>query len=59
MAKAHGGCIVAVAVNTAHNTLIITEEEDGETGYAVDEDQESSRLVLAGYIVARDVLHDS
>lgn len=56
-AKAHGGGIIAVAVDTAHDTLIIAEEEDGEPSYAVDEDEESPLFVLAGYIVARDVIH--
>ena len=56
-AKAHGGGIIAVSVDTAHDTLIIAEEEDGEPSYAVDEDEESPLFVLAGYIVARDVIH--
>ena len=57
-AKAHGTGIIAVAIYTAHDTLVISEEENGETGYAVDEDQESPLLVLAGYIIARDIVHD-
>lgn len=37
-AKAHSGRIVPVPVDTAHDTLIIAEEEDGETCNGVDED---------------------
>ena len=58
IAKAHDGGIVAVAVDPAHNTLVIAEEKDGETGHGVDEDEESAGLILAGYIVAGDVVHD-
>lgn len=57
IAKAHGGGIVPIAVDTAHDTLIIAEEEDGETGYEIDEDQERSLFVLPGYVVALDVVH--
>ena len=58
VAKAHGGGIVAVAVDTAHNTLIIAEEKDGETGYEVDGDEKSPLFIPTGYVVARDILHD-
>ena len=57
MAEAHDIRIVAVAIDAAHDTLIVAKEEDGKAGYAVDEDEESPLLELAGYIVARDVLH--
>ena len=57
VAKAHDGGVAAVAVNTAHDTLVITEEEDGKAGDAVDSDEERTLLVLAGYIVARDLVH--
>ena len=57
VAKAHDVGVAAVAVDTAHDTLVITEEEDGKAGDAVDNDEESTLLVLAGYIVARDPVH--
>ena len=57
VAKAHDVGVAAVAVDTAHDTLVITEEEDGKTGNAVDKDEECTLLVLAGYIVARDPVH--
>ena len=56
-AKAHGGGIIAVAVDPAHDTLIIAKEEDGQTGNQVDGDEESPLFISAGYIVALDVLH--
>ena len=49
--------VAAVAVDAAHDTLIVAEKEDGETGYGVDEDQESPLLELAGYVVACDIVH--
>lgn len=57
IAEAHGGGIVSVAIDTAHNTLIIAEEEDGKTGDQVDENKESSLFILTGYVVARNVIH--
>ena len=55
--KAHDVGIVAVAVHAAHDTLIISKEENGEASYHVDKDQKRSLLVLASYIVALDVVH--
>ncbi len=49
--------IAPVAVDTTHDTLIIAEEEDGETGYEVDKDEEGPLLVLPRYVVALDVVH--
>ena len=57
-AKAHGRGIVAIAVDTTHDTLIIAKEEDGQAGYTVDENQESPLFKLARDIVARDIVHD-
>ena len=57
-AKAHGRGIVAIAVHPTHDTLIIAKEEDRQSGYAVDENQESPLFILARDIVARDVVHD-
>ena len=49
--------VAAVAVDAAHDTLIVAEKEDGETGDGVDEDQERPLLELAGYVVACDIVH--
>ena len=40
------GCVVVVGgvVDTSHHSLIITEEEDTETGHAIDGDQQTSLL---------------
>ena len=45
VAKFHGFVVVIRGVvDTSHHTLIITEEEDTETGHAIDGDQQASLL---------------
>lgn len=45
--KFHGFIVVVGSVvDTSHHTLIVTEEEDTETGHAVDGDQQTSLLEL-------------
>ena len=36
MTKAHSLSIVARGINTTHQTLVITKEEDGDTSYHAD-----------------------
>ncbi len=57
IAKAHDMGIAPVAVDTTHDTLIVAEKEDGETGYEVDKDEEGPFLVPPRYVVALDVVH--
>ena len=49
--------VVAVAIDTAHDTLIIAKEEDGETGHEIDGDQKRALLVPPGHVIALDVFH--
>lgn len=58
MAEAHEAGIAAVAVDTAHDTLVVAEEEDGQAGHEVDGDQERALLVLAGHVPTADAIHD-
>jgi hypothetical protein len=55
--KPHGRGIVAIVVDTSHNTLIITEEEDREPSYAVDSYEKRPLLVLASDVPFPNVLH--
>ena len=58
MAKAHGGLIVVHGVvHTAHQALIITEEENTERGNAVDGNEQAPLLVLVYHIGAGDGVH--
>ena len=54
----HGILIVVDGViNTAHHALIITEEEDGETGDAVDGDEQASLFQLVDNIILGNDIH--
>lgn len=58
--ESHGGLIVVDSiVDTAHKTLIIPEEEDGQRGNAVDGDQETAFLILVHHIPLRNGVHGS
>ena len=58
IAKSHGLGIVAVGVDTTHNTLIITEEEDGKTGHSIDGNQQGALLQPPGHIELGNAVHD-
>ena len=58
MAKSHGFSIVAIGVDTAHNPLIITEEEDGKTGHSIDGNQQRALLQPPGHIELGNAIHD-
>ena len=55
----HGGVVVIhCTVDTTHHTLIITEEEDGETSDTVDGDEKLTLLQLVDHIGPGDDIHD-
>ena len=58
MTKFHG-CIVIVqgTINPSHHTLIITEEEDGETGNTVDGDEKATLLELVDHVGPGNDVH--
>ena len=58
MAKAHDVCVASIAIDTTHYTLIIAEEEDGESGDAVDEYQQRPLLVAMSHIILGHTVHD-
>ena len=49
--------VVDSSVDTTHHTLIITEEENGETGNAIDGNEKSTLLEPMADVVARDSIH--
>lgn len=49
--------VVDGVVDTAHHTLIITEEEDGQRSDTIDRNQKSALLQLVNHIVFRDAIH--
>lgn len=58
VAEFHGFIVVVgCIVDTPHHTLIITKEEDTETGHAVDCDQKTSLLELMHDIGFWDDIH--
>lgn len=59
MTKFHRSLVVVnSAVDTAHHSLVITEEENGEPSNAVDCNQKTTLLQLMDHIIARDSIHD-
>lgn len=50
VAEAHGVDVVLGVVHSAHHTLVITKEEDGQGGKTVDGDQELALLEGMGNI---------
>ena len=50
--------VVNSTVDTAHHSLVITKEENGQPGNAVDGNQETTLLQLMDDIIARDSIHD-
>lgn len=58
MTEFHRIMIVADGVvDTAHHTLVITEEEDGQRGDTIDRNQKTTLLQLVNDIVFRDAIH--
>ena len=58
MAKLHSSVVVIrCGVDTAHHTLVITEEEDGQGSNAVDSREKAALLKLMDDIGARDDIH--
>ena len=58
MTEFHGiVVIVDGVVDTAHHTLIITEEEDGQGRNAIDGNQKATLLQLVGDIHAPHTIH--
>ncbi len=56
--KLHRSLVVVLScVDTAHHTLVITEEENGEPSNAVDRNQKTTLLQLMDNIIARDSIH--
>lgn len=54
----HGVVVVmGGVVDTSHHSLIITEEEDTETGHTVDGDQQPSLLELVNNIGSWNDIH--
>ncbi len=58
MTEFHRIMVVADGVvDTAHHTLIITEEEDGQRSDTVDRNQKTTLLQFVNDIVFRDAIH--
>ena len=57
VAEAHDLGIASIAIHPTHHTLVITEEEDGETGDAVDENQQRPPLVAISYVPLGNTIH--
>ena len=58
MTEFHGIVVVVDGVvDTAHHTLIITEEEDGQRRNAIDCNQKATLLQLVGDIHAPHTIH--
>lgn len=55
--KAHDVGVASVSIDTTHHTLIIAEEEDGESGDAVDKDQQRPLLVATSHIEFGHTIH--
>ena len=54
----HGILIVVHGVvDSTHHTLIITEEENGQAGHAVDGDEKTALLQLVDHIVLGNDVH--
>lgn len=58
MAEFHRVVVIIIGiVDTAHHTLIITEEEDGETGDTIDGNEKTSLLQLVDDIGPGNEVH--
>ena len=58
MTELHSGLIVIQrAIDTTHHTLIITEEEDGETSNAVDGNEKATLLEFVDHIGPGNDIH--
>ena len=58
MTELHGFLVVINStINPSHHTLVITEEENGETSNAIDSDEKASLLKLVDHIGPRDDIH--
>lgn len=55
--ESHGRGIAAIRVHPTHNTLVISKEENGQTGHGIDQNQQRPFLVVAAHIVARYAVH--
>ena len=53
----HGARVVSIAIDPTHDTLVITEEEDGQAGHGIDSDQQRPLVIPAGNVVGRDAIH--
>lgn len=59
MTELHGGVVIVnCTVDTTHHTLIISEEEDGETSNTVDGDEKATLLKLVDHIGPRNKIHN-
>ena len=59
MTKLHCSLVVVYSrIDTTHHSLVVTEEEDGEPGNAIDCNQKTTLLQLMNHIIARDSIHD-
>ena len=59
-AKFHGILVVVdCIIDTAHHTLIVTEEEDGQAGNAVDSNEKLPLLQLVHHIPLGNSIHSS
>lgn len=56
--EAHCRRIVTVVVDTTHDTLVITKEEDRQRGHSIDGYEQRPPLEPASDVEFRDVLHD-
>lgn len=58
MAEFHGlFVIIRCGVNTTHHTLVITEEEDGQAGNAIDGREKLLFLPSVDHVGFRDEIH--
>ena len=58
MTELHGILVVVLgAIDTTHHTLIVTKEEDRQSGDAVDGDEKAALLKLVDNIVLTDEIH--
>lgn len=60
MTELHGVVVVVdCTIDTTHHTLIITEEEDGETSNTIDGDEKLTLLEFVDHIGPGDDIHGS